>query len=87
MAKRWTFHEDVFLHEFFDAVGDWVGTHDFGRPKGAATRRVAMLKFTGAWDALTRRRQAEVAYRQCLGLSCEYEDDALHTEPRETSRG
>lgn len=28
------------------------GWHDLGKPKGAATKRVAKLKATGAWDSL-----------------------------------
>jgi hypothetical protein len=66
-GKRWTFKEDLFLHEFFDAIGDYVGTHDLGRPRGAATKRVAFLRATGAWAALDRRKAAEADYRHCLG--------------------
>lgn len=44
MSKRWTLKEDLFLHSYFEAVGDYVGTHDLGRPKGAATiRRDALM--------------------------------------------
>jgi hypothetical protein len=69
MSKRWTYEEDSFLHAYFDAVGDYAGTHDLGRPKGAATKRVAHLKATGAWDALTREEQATRDYYKALGVT------------------
>lgn len=68
MSKRWTLEEDRFLHSYFDAVGDFIGTHDLGRPKGAATKRVKHLRATGAWDALTRECDAARDYRKCLGI-------------------
>lgn len=34
--KRWTMEEDIFLHEHFDAVGDFIGVHDLGRPPKSA---------------------------------------------------
>jgi len=71
MAKRWTMNEDIFLHAFFDGLGDMIGEHDLGRPKGAATARVKHLKFTGAWDALDNLKCAEQDYRKCLGLPLE----------------
>ena len=71
MSKRWTQKDDLFLHEFFDAVGDFIGPHDLGRPIGAATKRVAHLRSCGAWAALDRRRQAEVDYLRCLGIVVE----------------
>jgi len=56
-VSRWTFEQDLFLASYFDAVGDLCGTHDLGKPKGAAARRVKKLKkrnTTGrsAWDVL-----------------------------------
>lgn len=68
MSKRWTMEEDLFLFAYFDAVGDYAGTHDLGRPAGAATKRVARLKETGAWPALAAREEAETAYRHALGM-------------------
>lgn len=75
MAKRWTLKEDIFLHAYFPAVGDLVGTHDLGRPTGAATRRAALLKQTGAWDCLERRQAAECEYFRCLGMSSIEDED------------
>lgn len=77
MAKRWSLKEDTFLHAYFPAIGDLVGTHDLGRPAGAATRRVALLKQTGAWACLERRQAAEHEYFRCLGAhSIEDEEGA-----------
>ncbi len=59
MSKRWTFSDDVFLAKHFDAVGDMCGTHDLGRAKGAATKRVKELKANGAWDDLQAHLQAQ----------------------------
>lgn len=67
MAKRWTEQEDQFLHAYYDGLGDYVGTHDLGRPAGAATKRVAFLKRSGAWDALTRSAKAAEDYRRAVG--------------------
>lgn len=68
MNKRWTIKEDLFLHAYFDAVGDYCGSHDLGRPVGAATRRVKTLKRCGAWEAMNRMTEAERDYRRCLGI-------------------
>lgn len=68
MSKRWTMEEDLFLFAYFDALGDFISTHDLGRPKGAATKRVERLKATGAWTALAAREEAEIAYRHALGI-------------------
>lgn len=59
MSKRWEFTEDLFLAKFFDAVGDLCGTHDLGRPKGAAAARVKRLKAVGAWEPLQAFLRAE----------------------------
>ena len=71
MSRRWTLEEAAFLVRFFDAVGDYVGTHDLNRPKGAATNRVAKLKTTGAWDSLVARHVADYqhlrTYYQAVG--------------------
>jgi len=75
MAKRWKFEEDSFLHAYFDAVGDMVGWHDLGRPKGAATKRVAALKASGAWDALTRMKAARHEYDTLTGVKF-FDDEA-----------
>ena len=71
MAKRWTLQEDQFLAAHFEAVGDWIGQHDLGRPAGAATKRVAALKASGAWDALQMSAAALLAYRIALDLPLE----------------
>ena len=68
MSRRWTMKDDLFLFAYFDAVGDLAGTHDLGRPKGAAIKRVAKLKACGAWTALAAREEAEMAYRHALGI-------------------
>lgn len=67
-GKRWTISEDQFLHAYFDAVGDYAGTHDLGRPAGAATRRVAFLKTSGAWAALDREIAARRDYLRAVGV-------------------
>lgn len=70
MAARWTLEDDLTLHAFYPAVGDFVGVHDLGRPKGAAAARYKKLKACGALDALDRRFAAERDYRRALGLRC-----------------
>jgi hypothetical protein len=67
MSKRWTEKEDKFIHAYFDAVGDYIGPHDLGRPKGAAAKRAKALKASGAWDALTRERDAHHEYLRLTG--------------------
>ena len=67
MASRWTVKDDKFLHAYFDAVGDYVGTHDLGRPVGAAKRRAEFLKRSGAWAALDRAEAAEIEFRKLAG--------------------
>jgi hypothetical protein len=63
MARHWSFKEDMFLARHFDAVGDWCGEHDLGRPKLSATRRVAKLKGDGLWTWLQDLIKAEtIAY-------------------------
>jgi hypothetical protein len=74
MSKRWTFEEDLFLASYFEAVGDMCGWHDLGRPKGAATKRVAKLRETGAWEALKLHQVTATAYRILLDLPV-FEDD------------
>lgn len=68
MSKRWTFEEDVYLHEYFDTLDDFLGTQDLGRPAGAATKRAKALKASGAWDALTRMKQAKTEYLRLTGV-------------------
>lgn len=63
MSKRWTMEDDQFVVEYFEAVGDFIGPHDLGRPAGSVTRRVKHLKECGAWDALKAVRYYEWAYR------------------------
>ncbi len=67
MSKRWTEHEDKFIHAYFDALGDYVGTHDLGRPAGAAAKRAKFLKESGAWDALTRMQAQHHLYLKLTG--------------------
>ena len=62
MSKRWTEKEDRFLFDYFDDLGDFVGTHDLGRPAGAAAKRVQFLKKCGAWAALKAEAEAYSAY-------------------------
>ena len=69
MSRRWTFDEDRFLHAYYDAVGDFVGEHDLGRPKGAATARVRLLKKNGGWGALSDLEAAKAHYHECVGTS------------------
>jgi len=66
MSKRWSFSDDAFLHAFYDAVGDYVGEHDLGRKKGAATRRVAKLKKLGGWAALDAIAEARQSYFEAM---------------------
>jgi hypothetical protein len=77
MAKRWTRREDEMLHAYFDEVGELVGMHDLGRPRGAATKRVKALKANGAWAALDREREARRDYRRCLGLPCMEDEEQV----------
>lgn len=76
-AGRWTFSDDLFLAKYFEAVGDMCGWHDLGKPKGAATKRVAKLKACGAWDALKGRLESEFlhthAYLIALGKNADVE--------------
>jgi len=67
MSRRWTMEEDMFLADYFEALGDFVGEHDLGRPRGAATKRVKVLKDSGAWDWLKTIRRAEREYRYATG--------------------
>lgn len=67
MAKRWTVKEDLFIHAYFDALGDMIGPHDLGRPKGAAAKRARVLKQSGAWAALDRMNAAEFEFRMIAG--------------------
>jgi hypothetical protein len=67
MSKRWTEREDTFIHAYFDTIGDYIGPHDLGRPKGAAAKRAKFLKETGAWDALTRMQAAHHTYLKLTG--------------------
>ena len=91
MARHWKLEDDGFLVAYFDSVGDYIGVHDLGRPKGAATRRVADLKKSGAWDALVRMQQvhnraniaslrAELEYARAVGWDVEpsvaFDDEA-----------
>lgn len=74
MAGRWKFEEDLFLFNYFDAVGDYVGVHDLGRPKNSATNRVKFLKQSGAWEALERRKAATEDYRRIAGVPSFYNE-------------
>lgn len=67
MAKRWTEEDDRFLVAYFETLGDYIGEHDLGRPKGAATKRVKVLRETGAWDVLKLIEAAEAAYMIAIG--------------------
>lgn len=49
MAKRWTYKEDLFLVEYYDAVGSFIGPHDLGRSEASTKSRVKKLKECGAW--------------------------------------
>jgi hypothetical protein len=74
MSKRWSFEDDLFLVAYFDAVGDYIGQHDLGRPKGAATKRVQKLKESGAWDVLKMHADTRLAYRVALDLPLEVDE-------------
>jgi hypothetical protein len=75
MSKRWTEKDDIFLHQYFDVVGDSGVARDLGKPTGAATKRVKFLKDCGAWDALNRSASAALHYRKCVGKSAFYDDE------------
>lgn len=51
MPKNWTPAEDMFLVDFFDAVGADIGPRDLGRSLAATKARVKKLKASGAWSA------------------------------------
>ena len=83
MSKRWTLKEDRFLAAYFDGLGDYIGTHDLGRPKGAATKRVEKLKECGAWDILKLMGACDIAYRVAAFGPHEFiDDDQLEAVPR-----
>jgi hypothetical protein len=63
MSKRFTFKEDQFIAAYFEAIGDYIGPHDLGRPIGSVAKRAKYLKDTGAWDALKAIKYYEWAYR------------------------
>lgn len=67
MPKAWTQDEDEFIHSYFEGMGDFIGVHDLGRPKGAATRRAKFLKDSGAWAALDRVSEAYTDYLRAIG--------------------
>jgi hypothetical protein len=79
MSRRWTEKEDRFIHAYFDAVGDYIGPHDLGRPKGAVMKRAKALKDSGAWDALTREKQGYHEYLRLTGTV--FADDDWADEP------
>ncbi len=60
--RRWTYEEDLFLVEFYDALGPFVGPHDLGRSKASTIARVEKLKECGGWEALERLIEARRAY-------------------------
>lgn len=73
MPKRWTLEEDIFLARFFDVVGDMTGTHDLGRPKGAATARVKALEVAGAWAILREWVDADAEWeKRCWEMERDY---------------
>lgn len=78
-GRRWTEKEDCFVHAYFDAVGDYLGPHDLGRSAGAAAKRAAFLKRSGAWDALDRRVRANRDYMRAVGCRL-LDDDASYPE-------
>ena len=73
MSKRWTEEHDRFVHAYFDAVGAGIGPHDLGRSEAALIARAALLRQTGAWDALDRAERAREDYRRCLGMPATFE--------------
>ena len=75
MSKRWTSEEDMFLAVYWDDIGDLIGTHDLGRPSGAAGKRVAFLKKCGAWQAMKSVLFYEKAYRKALGIKTDGDID------------
>jgi hypothetical protein len=62
MSKKWTLRDDQFLVQFYPVLGDYVGTHDLGRPAGAADARVKKLQETGAWAFIERMMSNEYVY-------------------------
>lgn len=78
-GKRWTEEEDRFIHAYFEAVGDYLGPHDLGRPAGAAAKRADVLKRSGAWDALDREVRAKRDYRKAVGVKF-VDDDSEYPE-------
>lgn len=72
-GKHWKLSEDLFLAAYYSNGGDFIGRHDLGRKKGAATQRVAFLKKTGAWDVLLKMEETSVEYaRATHTLQAEY---------------
>ena len=72
-GKLWKLNEDLFLAAYYSGNGDFIGQHDLGRKKGAATQRVSLLKKTGAWDVLLKMEAAAIEYaRVTRTLEVEY---------------
>jgi hypothetical protein len=80
MSTRWTEKEDHFIVAHFDAIGDIIGPHDLGRPKGAVAKRAARLKETGAWAVLELEQRCGFAYRLALGLPVFADIDGTNIE-------
>jgi hypothetical protein len=72
--KRWTMEDDLFLHEFYETVGAYIGPHDLGRSEKATRDRVRHLKKCGAWDALTEYATAHLNYLEALAPDDDYWD-------------
>jgi hypothetical protein len=85
MSKRWSIEDDEFIVRFFDEMGDYIGPHDLGRPKGAAAKRARHLKETGAWDALRRRMRSDFVclrdYFEALGVRSQEREDLMVFHP------
>lgn len=75
MAKRWTFDDDAFLHAYSEVGLDLIGPHDLKRSAKACKARIALLKETGAWEAITQRDLWMKKYRIAVGESVEHWGD------------
>lgn len=68
MSKPWTFQEDCFLSDYYEAVGATViSMHDLKRSVSAIKIRWKLINDTGARDCILKMRRLETEYLHCLG--------------------
>lgn len=86
MAKRWTYEDDRWLHQWVPIVGALNVARDLGRPMAGVEARARILRKTGAWKALDDMQAALVAYRHALGKPGTIDDFFEDMDAREAER-